>query len=233
MRIATTVWTAALALGIYGLLPGAPAQAALPLPQGRACVAEDMKGLFKLHRVLEDPQGTALQQFNTAPHQYVFFRENQTFAQVAGSRIYTEPAPLDADLRQAFKQDVRQYVLDEKGTLYFYRGTEATDASYCVIAQGAEELYGKGDLVLVQIKPASGSAPKSEVIKIYSAMSFDKPKAAPVKQGTKKAQNTQNVKERDAAQRRAAQRKIQNRKAKGAKDMKRRQNQQKRRINAN
>ncbi len=167
------------------LLAASTAQAAelKRLPQDmRPCVDADMQGLRKLRNVLETTVGPGTAAFNNAPHQYIFFRKNQTFATVSGSVFYPGPKPLNEALRTAFKNNMHQYVLGESGALYYYKDGKATDAYTCRVVTKPQGNYRQGDMLLITSKAGS----KEATVRLYFRPTFQQPGAQP-KPGAKPA----------------------------------------------
>lgn len=165
-----------LALGFIGLCAAQASAIELKrLPEARrSCTAADMQGLRKLKGVYEKIEGPATEGFNAAPHQYMFFRANQTFAELTGSVNYPAPKAVNEALATQFKDDLRQYVLGENGALYLYQNKQVTDSFICQVVRENETPFRAGDMLFVLSHPDT----KDMLVKVYTKYSFE-PGTAP------------------------------------------------------
>jgi hypothetical protein len=139
----------------------------------RNCQAEDLSGLRKLRAVYETPEAEVTQSFQKAPHQYMFFKPDQTFTEIGGSRSYNAITEMDEVLRESFQKDVRQYVLGENGAIYFYKDGAVTSSFICNIVRDKETGFKQGDMLFILTKPNSTDI----LVKVYSKHAFGKQKA--------------------------------------------------------
>jgi hypothetical protein len=152
----------------------------------RNCKADDLSGLRKLKAVYESPEGIATDAFQNAPHQYTFYRPDQTYAEISGSKSYATAKMMDEVLRDAFQNDVRQYVLGENGAIYLYKDGVVTDSYICNIVTEEEGPFRQSDMLFILTKEASSDI----VVKVYSKHAFsanNEPKLLEKKKDNKKS----------------------------------------------
>lgn len=137
------------------------------LPKTDACTPQNLSGLWRLQRVFELPTGTTLQQVEINPQQYLRFHANGTFSKVEGGTLYSALADYTNTASRQPDAGTLQYVLGQKGMIYFYRKSIAYDALHCTIAAENKEPFHKDDLLL-QLT----GAPNQKLLKIYRRTAF-------------------------------------------------------------
>lgn len=169
LRNGAPLLVACLLLAMAGKSAAAQSDIFPALPPSRACPVGDMDGAWKLVRLYEVPEGAASLAYNNAPHQYLYFDPNQTYAELRGTKYYPEARELETALRRALKSPLRQYVLTDAGALYLYESGRSVGAYYCHLATRAQTPFLPGDMVLRTGAEAEG--PRQMMI--YRKVRFD------------------------------------------------------------
>lgn len=148
-------------------VPEKPAQTVQPssfpvLPPSRPCIAEDLRGAFKLAAVYEDPAGEEISAFKASPNQYLVFRANSMFlkANMGSENISIEEVM--ARMRE-HSSGLSQYLLQENGFVYFYMDSVAVDVKACFIVSSDKLPFKNGQMILM---PPKGQS-QARVVKLY------------------------------------------------------------------
>jgi hypothetical protein len=136
------------------------------LPQAMPCQQEDMRGLWKLSAVYEDPQGPEVTSFAASPNQYVFYRADNVFGRFnAGHTEMSTKAILENIKKHT--SGLMQYLLQgDTGFIYFYNDGVATDVQACFIVTTNRIPFEKGDMLLM---PPKGQI-QGRLVKVYRAV---------------------------------------------------------------
>lgn len=138
-----------------GMAPSAvaPAAASSP-PRVTLCLPNDVRGLWKLRRVFETPEGAWSEDFRRYPHQYrQFAPQGGLYRETKGDRRYARREGLVRGLEEATRNTM-QYVVGEKGAVYFYKDGKHASTMYCGIVREDKPPYYMNEMVLT---PASGN----------------------------------------------------------------------------
>ncbi|MBY0408220.1 MAG: hypothetical protein K2Q01_11055, partial [Rickettsiales bacterium] len=112
--------------------PAAAAPGFPLLPPSRPCAEEDMRGLYRLSAVYEDPAGPETSNFQSAPYQYIVFRKNNLFSRVNMEADNVAPATI-VKKAQDHSSGLMQYLLQDNGFIYFYQNSVAVDVQACFV----------------------------------------------------------------------------------------------------
>lgn len=152
-------------------------------PQIKLCSTNDVRGLWRLIRVIETPKAERSQDFKNAPHQFVLFNIKQsTFSEIKSKEPVNNRKLAIQGLNRAYAALPQQFVLDENGVLFIYKNRVFSHSYYCGISKNKAGIYRKGDMVL---RPTA--VEKSGVYELYRR---------PVTQRAKKATKPNNVKKK-------------------------------------
>ena len=147
------------------IVPPAAQPGVVPdLPASHPCEAADIRGLWKLLQVYEEPSGPETAVFYSAPSQYIEFKNDNTFDTYEKEK---DTAINLRDLAEAMKQQnkvLQQYVLQNEGQLYFYRGGVAYKQQACFIAVESNNIFSNGQMLLMPPNPQS----LTRWVKLYS-----------------------------------------------------------------
>ena len=161
-------------------LPAAPAPAQAPeasrsnipqLPVSEKCKPDDVRGLWKLKQVFEDPSGVESAAFQVSPVQYLFFKADGFYGKYNGASI-AMPANIIKDEIKKHSTGLQQYLVQDGGYIYYYQDKVAVDLHVCFIVSESKNMFEKDDMILM---PPKGQI-KGRLIKLYTRAT---PKPAP------------------------------------------------------
>lgn len=169
-------------------VPVAPAPTATPsfdgfpnLPPSEPCTQKAVQRYWRLQKVYEVPQGAHTRDFVAQPLQYIHFDKDATYRTLKmEKRLGGRKAFYNRFTRKA-GDPLQQYVLHEKGFVYFYNEGNVIDTQACFIV--AEKLgnFKKGQMLLMPPAPAAGQPVTSRLLKQYEGFVKAKPKPKPKK----------------------------------------------------
>lgn len=148
--------------------PATPANAApvFPsLPPARPCEQDDMKGLWRLAAVYEDPQGPETTAYQASPNQYSFYKRDNTFGKFNAGRTEMSPKSIFENI-QKHTSGLMQYLLQDSGFIYFYNDGVATDVQACFIVSDSRVPFEEGEMLMM---PPKGQI-QGRLVKVYKAI---------------------------------------------------------------
>lgn len=126
-------------------------------PKIRPCLNRDVNGMFKLRKVFETPAGGATATYRKTRHQYLYFDESSLYTGIRSSRTYTSEYRLVDDIYKQFERDeVRQYILNDAGVLYYYLNRKFDSSWHCGVSRNTAGPYRRGDIILTPTNLARG-----------------------------------------------------------------------------
>jgi len=139
-----------------------PASTFPMLPPSRPCVAEDLRGNFKLAAIYEEPVGEETSAFKASPNQYLVFRGNSTFMK---ANMGNENVSIEEVLKQMREHSsgLSQFLVQDNGFVYFYLDSVAVDVKACFIVSGDKVPFKNGQMILM---PPKGQIP-GRLVKLY------------------------------------------------------------------
>lgn len=155
------------------------------LPPSRVCAREDLRGLFRLVAVYEDPEGEEAASFRASPYQYYgFFRDN-VFGRINKQSPDMAPKAIAREL--SGNASDMQFLLQDNGFLYFYQNSVAVDVQACFIVANDKLPFKAGQLLLMppkgqitgrRVKVFESMRPKAGARGAKAGRRSDRPKGA-------------------------------------------------------
>ncbi len=141
----------------------APQAAYFPvLPPSRPCAKKHMVGVWKLRQIYENPAGNETSAFAAQPSQYLYFNWDDTYKQYKSSTAVDDDAAANQMLNNP-SEGLLQYVINDKGIVFFYKNSVSTDSLACFIVANATEQFAAGQLLMMP--PMGQSA--ARMVRVY------------------------------------------------------------------
>ena len=151
------------------------------LPPSRPCTSDDMRGLFHLISVYEDPQGVETSSFRASPNQYIQFRASSVYARINMEQEGVSPRDIAKQMRD-HAAGLLQYVIQDNGFIYFYQNSVAIDVQACFVVATGKGPFKAGQFLFM---PPKGQI-QGHLVKVYEYIG---PKKAGAKSGKGKRNN--------------------------------------------
>lgn len=139
------------------------------LPPSSLCAKEKLLGTWKLLMVYEVPSGREMKTYMNSPLQYYVFTPDNRYGEYVGplqALTLQEVKTLAIDM----KSENRQFVVNDKGMLFFYTNRLAVDSLACFIVEGAIAPFRTGQLLLM---PPEKSARGGRMLKVYQRVAVE------------------------------------------------------------
>lgn len=153
-----------------------PTQTAFPaLPPARPCKLDDVQNkIWKLLKIYQSPYGAEAVEFDAAPWVYIGFGGpgdyNGLYKIVKPTRRY--PAREFWPLFTPNEGDpLQQYVVHDKGFIYFYNSGNVVDTQACFIVANDSGPFKQGQMLMMPPAPADGAKPSVRLVKQYQDIS--------------------------------------------------------------
>lgn len=151
-------------------IPAIPAQtqSSFPvLPPSAPCKPEQVHGLWRLNAVFEEPAGVMISDFTAMPFQYLHLSKDTTYRYLkAAERVNGRKVFFDKFIRRE-GDPLQQYVVHEKGFIYFYNAGNVVDTQACFIVASESGRFLKGSMLLMPPAPTDGKPPSVRLVKLY------------------------------------------------------------------
>lgn len=121
------------------------------LPPSESCEPKDLKGLFKLNAVFEEPQAAETMGFQTNPNQYILFHPNTLFMRINVGDEILAPKEVYNKMVEHTENNM-QYVLQDNGFVYFYLDRVAVDVKACFVVVKDQSPFKAGQVLLLPPK---------------------------------------------------------------------------------
>lgn len=138
------------------------------LPPSRPCKVEDLRGLFRLVNVYEDPAGTETTSFQTSPHQFLLFKASSIYMRANIESDNLNPKGI-VEYMKEHSSGLSQYLLQENGFVYFYQDSVANDVKACFIVADNKVPFKTGQMILM---PPKGQS-QVRLVKLYDRIGGD------------------------------------------------------------
>lgn len=139
------------------------------LPPSSLCTKEKLLGTWKLLMVYEVPSGREMKTYSDYPLQYYVFRDDSRYGEYIGplqALTLAEVQRISIDAQT----NTRQFVISDKGMLFFYNNRLAVDSLACFIVEGASPPFRIGQMLLM---PPEKAAAKGRMVKVYQRMAIE------------------------------------------------------------
>ncbi|MFW0776600.1 MAG: hypothetical protein ACN2B6_02650 [Rickettsiales bacterium] len=155
------------------------------LPPSRPCTQKELQRYWHLQKVYEVPQGTYTRDFTARPHQYIHFGKDTTYRMVKMEKRVGRKAFYKQFARKA-GDPLQQYVVHDKGFVYFYNEGNVIDTQACFIVAEASGDFKKGFMLLMPPAPPAGQPVTQRVLRLYEGFVKKNPKKKRKKKSNKK-----------------------------------------------
>lgn len=153
------------ARALQGQAPN-PTQAAFPaLPPADPCSDLSIRGTWKMVAVYEVPLGAQTDMFNKYPMQYIRFGEDTTYGEYNAQNMEMDFQTANSFIARSVKEP-QQYLVRDKGMVYFYRNSVAVDTQACFIVAKDKNGFYSGEMLLM---PPEGQY-SGRLVKVYARM---------------------------------------------------------------
>ena len=122
-----------------------------PLPVSAPCKQPDIEGLWKLMHVYEDPAGAETTNYAQTSEQFMLFRPNGIYGRYNDSRALLAPKFIIEQINK-YSSTLLQYLVQDKGIVYFYQDKVANDLQACFIVTKTDSLFKEGDMLMMPPK---------------------------------------------------------------------------------
>jgi hypothetical protein len=134
------------------------------LPKSSVCTQEKIAGTWKLLLIYEVPSGRELEIYSTLPMQYYIFRSaDGRYGDYMGVLQSMSMAQIQ-NLAIDKLEDLKQYVVNSSGMLFFYRNRIPVDSLACFIVEEPQPPFMRGQLLLM---PPEKSSQGRRLLKVY------------------------------------------------------------------
>ena len=124
---------------------------------------QSLMGTWRLIRVYEVPKGTQSAALAASPVQFIRFRPDTTFSSYNAGTVELSFANL-SELIDKPSRNVEQYLVQDKGMVYFYRDSVAVDTQACFIVASRLGEFNAGEMLMM---PPAGQY-SGRLIKVYT-----------------------------------------------------------------
>jgi len=146
----------------------APAASNFPaLPPARPCKPRDVKKkTWKLMKIYQEPVGTEQTEFDASPWSYTQFTEDNTYKIIKPAKRLPR-AVFWREFERKEGDPLQQYLVHEKGFIYFYNSGNVVDTQACFIVTSDRGDFKKNDMLLMPPAPSDNKPPAMRMVKDY------------------------------------------------------------------